>query len=336
MTRFILWVCLVMIVGGAQAQNRKQLANFPQYKHYFNPSLTGHEGSVLRSIYRNQWTGFEDAPKTIMASAELDLQKLGKSSNTFFNGRSAPREAGTEISARHGLGLTLFHDQFGPARETQAALSYGAAVRLSEGLSLRWGTALSYTFHRLDGNSLTVDQENDPRFSHLLGGENRSGRADIALGLSLTAANFYVGYAMLDVTEGKLASSGGDYLNDFYARRHVGQIGYRQGITDVLGLTVNGIYQHDNIYKSTLEGQVKAVYDNLFWVSGGYRNNLAYTLGAGLRLNQLAIGYTYETPTQEAKAIDKATNEVSLSYHLSGAQGGNGNGRRQTKRVLVW
>ncbi|OKL38399.1 PorP/SprF family type IX secretion system membrane protein [Pontibacter flavimaris] len=336
MTRFILWVCLVMIVGGAQAQNRKQLANFSQYKHYYNPSLTGHEGAVLRSAYRNQWTGFEDAPKTILASAELDLQKLGRSNRTFFSSQSASRESERELSAQHGLGLTLFHDQFGPAKETQAALSYGAGVRLSEELSLRWGTAVTYTFHRLDGNSLTVDQENDPRFSHVLGGENRSGRADINLGLSLTGDNFYLGYAMMEVTEGKLASSGGDYLNDFYARRHVGQIGYRQSITDVLGLTINGIYQHDNVNKSTLEGQLKAVYDNLFWVSGGYRNDLAYTLGAGLRLNQLAIGYTYETPTQEARAIDKATNEVTLSYHLSALKRSSGNGRRRGADLLIW
>lgn len=287
---------------------------------------------MLRSVYRNQWTGFEDAPKTIMASAELDLQDIGQNSNKPFTRSQADREATDIVSARHGLGLTLFHDQFGPAKETQVNVSYGAGVRLSERLSLRWGTALSYTFHRLDGNSLTVDQEGDPRFSNMLGQQNRSGRADINLGLSLTASNFYVGYAMVDVTEGKLASSGSDYMNNFSARRHVAQAGYRLGLTDVLGLTVNGIYQYDENYKSTLEGQVKAVYDNLFWVGGGYRNDLAYTLAAGVRLNQLSIGYAYETPTQDAKAIDKSTNEVTLSYHLTSLKSNKRNG----KRLLVW
>ncbi len=289
---------------------------------------------MLRSAYRNQWTGFEDAPKTILAAVELNLENLRSNDRPFAS--KSEREAAEMGSARHGLGVTLYHDQFGPARETQALLSYGAAVRLSEGLSLRWGTALSYTFHRLDGNSLTVDQENDPRFGNLLGNENRSGRADVNLGLSLTAANFYVGYAMLDVTEGKVASSGSDYLDGFYTRRHVGQAGFRQSLTDMVGFTVNGIYQYDKNFKSTLEGQVKAVYDNLFWISGGYRHDLAYTIGAGLRLNQLAIGYTYETPTQDAKAIDKSTNEVTLSYHLSALKRSSATGRKRATNVLIW
>ncbi|MCX2741154.1 PorP/SprF family type IX secretion system membrane protein [Pontibacter anaerobius] len=331
MRRYILWGCLLLLMGGAQAQNRKQLANFTQYKHYFNPSLTGHEGSVLRSIYRNQWTGFEDAPKTIMASAELDLLRLGDSNKPFSNNQGG-REAADDINAKHGLGLTLFHDQFGPAKETQALVSYGAGVRLSESLSLRWGAGVHYTFHRLDGNSLTIDQKNDPRFSNMLGDNNRSGRADIDLGLSLTTANFYLGYSLMDATEGKLASTGSDYLDDTYARRHVVQAGYRASITELLSFTLNGIYQDDANYNSTLEGQVKAVYDNKFWVGGGYRNDLAYSLAAGLRLNQLAIGYAYETPIQDAKAINKSTNEVTLGYYLTPYKT---NGRK-SRRLLIW
>ena len=331
MNKFILWVCLVLLAGGAQAQSRKQLANFSQFRHYYNPSLTGFEGAVLRAAYRNQWTGFTDAPKTMLASGELDLQQL-KNTSRPFSGSTPNRE---QLSAQQGLGLVLYHDQFGPARETQATLSYGAAVRLSEELSLRWGTGLSYTFYRLDGNSLTVDQVNDPRFAKVLGSENRSGKADINLGLSLTGQNFYVGYAMTDVTEGKVAIGGSDLLGDFYKRRHVAQAGFRQRVSQLVGLTVNGIYQYDNNFKSTLEGQLKAVYDNLFWVSGGYRTDLAYTMGAGLRLNQLAIGYTYETPTQDAKAIGKSTNEVTLSFYLAPLPTGNGNGRK-VSRLLTW
>lgn len=289
MKRLILVVCSVFVFLQAHAQGRKQLANFSHYKQFFNPSLTGYEGSVLKSLYRNQWTGFEDAPKTILASAELDMAMLSQKKGRYFSGRSR-REAVSDQSAKHALGLTLLHDQFGPAKEMQVNLSYGAAIRLSEDFSLRWGTALTYTAQHLDGNSLTLDQENDPRFSKIIGQENRSGRGDINLGLSLTSARFYLGYALQNVTDGKLLSTGSDYLSDFSRRKHVASAGYRMGVTDDIGFTVNGLYQYDQEFKSTVEGQVKAVYNNLFWVSGGYRNDLAYTLGAGLHLDQLSVG----------------------------------------------
>ncbi|MDX5436323.1 MAG: PorP/SprF family type IX secretion system membrane protein [Pontibacter sp.] len=328
MKRYILLAFLLGVVWPVQAQNRKQLASFPQFRHTYNPSLTGAEGTVFRSVYRNQWTGFEDAPKTIIASAELDLKRSG---NTYFKGQSNREESGA-AGAKHALGVNVYHDQFGPARETQAGLSYSAAVRLSEAVSLRWGATLTYTLNNLDGNSLTVDQENDPQYTRLLGQENRSGRADINLGLSLVAANYYFGYAIQDVTEGRVLSTGSDYLNDYFTRRHVLLGGYRVGITDMVGLSLNGIYQYDEKLKSTLEGQAKVIYNNMLWLGGGYRKELAYTLGAGVQLGQLTIGYTYESPTQNARAIDKATNEIMLSYRLHPFQ----SDRRNKRQLTIW
>ena len=329
MKKLILSISLALFICGVQAQNRKQIASFPQFKQYYNPSLTGFGGSVVRSLYRNQWTGFEDAPKTLLATAELDMQMLGHRNNSYRFGGNG-RNAG-ETGTSHALGLTLLHDQFGPSKESQVGLSYGSGIRLSEGLSMRWGTALTYRIQRLDGSSLTVDQENDPRYSAVLGNSNRSGALDLNLGLSLTAARYYFGYAMQDITAGSVVSTGDDYLNDFYTRRHVVQAGYRANITGQLGFTVNGIYQYDKMLRSTVEGQVKAVYQDMFWVGGGYRNDQAYNLAAGLNLDQLYIGYAYETPFQNARAINKATNEITLGYNLV-----SGNDKKQKRQPQIW
>ncbi|MDX5421018.1 MAG: PorP/SprF family type IX secretion system membrane protein [Hymenobacteraceae bacterium] len=314
MRKLILLVCCMAVAGGAFAQSRKHLANFSQYQQFYNPSLTGFEGPVLKTLYRNQWTGFEDAPKTMLASAELDLARLGQKKKAYQPG-AKERNSGP-ISARHGLGLTVVHDQFGPARETQLQLSYGSGVRLSETLHMRWGTALTYTAQRLDGNSLTLDQENDPRYREVLGQNNRMGKVDLNLGLALTGPNFYLGYALLDITEGEVIATGDDYLKGFFSRKHVAQAGYRNSLTDELGFTLNGIYQHDDNLESTLEGQLKLVYQNTFWIGGGYRNDRAYTLAAGIRLHQLSIQYAYENPVQDARAIGRATNEIGIRYNL--------------------
>lgn len=329
MKKFILSIGLILYMIGVQAQNRKQIAGFTQFKQFYNPSLTGLEGSVVRSLYRNQWTGFEDAPKTLLATGELDIQMLGKRNNGYRfsgNGRDA-----LEAGAKHALGLTLLYDQFGPSKESQVGLSYGSGIRLSEGLHMRWGTALTYRMQRLDGSSLTVDQENDPRYTEVLGNSNRSGSLDLNVGLALTAARYYIGYAMQDVTAGSVVSTGDDFLNEMYTRKHVVQAGYRANITGQFGFTLNGIYQYDSLLKSTVEGQVKAVYQDMFWVGGGYRNDQAYNLGAGLNLDQLYIGYAYETPFQEARAINKATNEITLGYRLV-----SGKSNRKSEHPLLW
>ncbi|MBC5994271.1 PorP/SprF family type IX secretion system membrane protein [Pontibacter cellulosilyticus] len=322
--------CLLMLAFCSTAQSRKQLANFSQFQHYYNPSLTGFEGAGVKTLYRNQWTGFEDAPKTILATAELDVKSFGKDKGYNF-GNQDNGDYFKSISAKHAVGLSVLHDRFGPSKETQLFLSYGSGVRLSEKLSMRWGTALTYHSQQLDGNSLTVDQENDPRYANLLGQNNHIGKVDLNLGLSLSAANFYVGYAMQDITKGKLVTTGDDFLQDFYTQKHIAQAGYRTHLIGMLGLTVNGIYQYDKNYAGTIEGQLKAVYNNMFWVGGGYRNDKAYHLTGGIRLNQLSIHYAYESPVKEARYINKATNEIALSYNLRKL-----NNIDTRKQILLW
>jgi len=316
MKRVVLSIAFILSALGLQAQNRKHVANFSLFQQYFNPALTGYEGSIVKTYYRNQWTGYEDAPKTVFASAELDLADIvaWKSGDRLVTaeGEEYSRQAG----AAHAFGLAVLRDDFGPFSETQLQLSFGTRVRLTESLALRWGAAATYHANRLNGNQLTVDQENDPMFQDYLGSTGRASKADINLGLVLTSDNFYVGYAMQDVLGGKAVSGGDDYLNNTYARQHVVQAGYRVAASEQVGLVANAIYRYDKYLDETVEGQLKGVFSNTFWASAGYRKEQAYTLGAGARLGQFKVGYVYEAPVQDAKHISRSTNEVTLTYNL--------------------
>jgi type IX secretion system PorP/SprF family membrane protein len=315
MNKHILTAFFILVAFGAQAQSRNHISNFSQYQQYYNPSLTGHEGSVLKTFYRNQWTGFEDAPKTLFFSGELDIADLNKSTDRTGHYQYRDSRKGYK-GARHAFGLIAMQDRFGPTRETQLLLSYGTGIRLSEAISLRWGTAMTYNNFRLDGNSLVVDNESDPRYRHVLGQQNSLSKFDLNLGFALTAGNFYLGYGMQDITKGHFMVGGDNFIKGAYTRKHIVQTGVRANVSDQFGLIVNGIYQYDDQLKSTVEGQVKLVYQDMFWAGGGYRNDLAFHLTAGLQYKQLRISYAYETPVQEARSIQQPTNEIGLAYTL--------------------
>ena len=326
MKKYIFLTILACYSLCTSAQTRKYIGNFSQVRTYYNPSLTGQEGSQLKTLYRNQWTGFEDAPKTIFASAEFNLSDLKKGKGYQLNNGSA-----YSTEPQHSLGLLLLRESFGPYSETQANLSYGSGVRLSEKLTLRWGGAVTYTLLALDGNKLTLDQENDPKYTRLLGQNNRGSKMDLNVGLTLEARNFYISYAMQDVTEGRMIKSGDEFMDEMYARRQVGLAGYRTALSDDLGLVLNTIYQHDKQTDATIEGQLKAVYQNMFWAGAGYRNNLAFTATAGIKLNKLQITYLYESPVADAATIDKPSNEITLGYQLWGKQSA-----ATKKQLLFW
>lgn len=311
MTRLILILLFLSTTYLAIAQQRVIFSNFSQLQSYYNPALTGNGGAKLQTAYRNQWTGFEDAPKTALAIADLTpnlfKQRVG-------NERKRLAEA---TSSKHNFGIQVLHDSFGPYKESMLGLSYGAAISLSENMHLRWGGTLSYQLNSLDGNSLTVDQENDPMYNDALGQNNRLSKADLSIGIALTSQKLMAGYTLKDITEGKVAASGDDFLSDMFARSHVLQAGFRSILTGKTGVVLNTLYQYDKRRKGLLEGHAKLVYDNLLWVGGGYRQDLSYQVMAGLNLKKFTVAYVYETPEQESKAIQKPSNEITLGFRLT-------------------
>lgn len=313
MNKLFLAAILFLTSMGLQAQNRKYISNFSAYQHYYNPALTGNEGSMLRTYYRNQWTGFEDAPKTLFFSGELDLADMRKTSDrtSHYQYRNSRSNYG---GAQHAFGLIALQERFGPTRETQLGLNYGTGVRLTQSLSLRFGTSVTFNNFRLDGNSLVVDNTGDPRFQHVLGQQNSMSKFDLNLGFALASANYYLGYAMQDITKGHFMNSDNNFTKDIYTRKHIVQGGFRAAMTEQFGLILNGLYQHDEQLEGTAEAQVKAVYNNLLWVGGGYRNDQAFHVAAGLHYRQFRITYAYESPIQEARSISRATNEIGLAY----------------------
>ncbi|SIR13276.1 PorP/SprF family type IX secretion system membrane protein [Pontibacter lucknowensis] len=316
MKKLILSILFVASALGVSAQNRKHIANFQLFQQYYNPSLTGYEGSMLKGFHRNQWTGFEGAPRTYFASAELDLADLTAWRKSDMLRTRQDDYYNRQVGAKHAFGLSVLQDEFGPFSESQVQLGYASRVRLSERLSLRWGGAIVYNAQRLDGNRLTVDNESDPEFQGVLGQRLRQGKLDLNLGWTLTADNFYIGYAMQDVTKGGIVSGGDEFLQDLYTRKHLVQAGYRTAISDEFGLVANAMFQYDNKLKESAELQLKAIFQNMVWLGGSYRQDLAWSATAGLRLDQFRIGYAYEIPIQNARHVSRSTNEISLTYNL--------------------
>lgn len=302
----VIILSLVTVIT-VQAQFRKDVANFSIFHQYYNPALTGYEGSMIKTYYRDQWSGFEHAPRTFFISGELDLQ----SNTPAASDGEAPASAGI----KHAVGISCLHDTFGPLVESQLYLNYGSRVQLTESLALRAGGAITYNAQRVDGNKLTLEQQNDASMQEFMNSNTSSGRIDFNLGLMLTGENFYAGYALRDATRGGLAS-GEDFLRNERSHEHIVQAGYRRSLNDYAGLIASGLIRYDSKLGETVEGQLKGIFYNTAWLGLGYRHKLAYSINMGVCYQQFRVGYVRELPTGNASNISSGTNEIILTYNL--------------------
>jgi type IX secretion system PorP/SprF family membrane protein len=155
----------------------------PQYTHYtyntmtVNPAYTGSRGFFTAlSIYRDQWTGIEGAPKTI--SFGID----------------------TPTGLFNGIGLSIIQDQLGPSQETYIDGNFSHQLILNaEGHKLSLGLKGGVRLLNLDWSKGVYRNPNDVFFN-----ENIKGKLLPSIGFG---AFYYSDHAYLGVSTPNIINS---------------------------------------------------------------------------------------------------------------------------------
>ncbi|MBS9525631.1 type IX secretion system membrane protein PorP/SprF [Litoribacter alkaliphilus] len=313
----ILAICILgLLPFNGFAQSRKYISQFSHFQNYYNPGLTGYEGSTARGFVRNQWAGFEGAPKTVFVSAEFDFAEMGKSSDPALLGKNA-------------AGLSVLHDQYGPFQETEIIASYASRIRISSSTNLRLGAGVNYNTVRLDGSRLSTEQLNDPTTGQYYNNFANMNVLDFNIGLAITHANYYLSYGAHNVNKGALSS--GDVFMERKPTVSILQAGYRQALSADLAVIANFMYRSQEDLPDNTEFNVKALLMDKLWIGAGHRVNYANNFQLGFLLNKMSIGYVYETPMNRSYLLPNTTHEFLASFRLFRT-----NQRTHSKEVLIW
>jgi type IX secretion system PorP/SprF family membrane protein len=317
MKKFLIFlVCCGSTVFSLQAQSRKYISQFSHFQSYYNPGLTGYEGSTFRGFVRNQWSGLEGAPKTYFLSAELDFAEM--------NGLDDPG-----LMGKNALSVNMLHDTYGAFRETELLLSYASRIRLTKAHNLRLGAGLNYQTIRLDGNALTTEQASDPILGQYLGNFSDMKIFDFNLGLALTHEKYYISYAMHNVNGGRI--SGGDEFMDGKPVIYMVQAGFRESLSPNVALIINSFFRNQKDLPDNLEFNAKALLMNKIWIGAGHRRDYASNLQFGFLMNKVRLGYIYEFPMTKSYLLPGQTHEFTAVFQLFG-----NNESKADKGILIW
>jgi len=307
---------LVMWCATSFGQSRKYISNFSFFQSYYNPGLTGFEGSALRGFVRNQWSGIEGAPKTMFFSAELDFGEMGGISDPALMGKNA-------------MSMNILYDSYGAFNEAELMLGYASRIRISETHNLRLGAGVNYTNIRLDGSALSTEQLSDNTLTGYLGSFADMQILDFNLGMALTHNNYYISYGIHNVNRGRFST--GDNFMDGRPMAHMVQAGLRGALTDNIALIGNGFYRQQEGQPDNIELNVKTLFMDKLWLGAGHRVNYANNFQAGFIMPTLRVGYLYELPIQSAGMMNGNVHEFMVIFHLF-----RSNDRIQRDEILIW
>jgi len=155
----------------AKAQQYPFWSQYRSNLFMLNPAVAGTRQDIdARINYRNQWTGFDGAPKTMGASLHAKLYKN-----------------------KMGIGGFVFQDKIGPFTTLTTALAYSFRVKFDD-VALSFGLNGSYNMQRTNAGLMTYQNTQDVAISNIASTQ-KSNIFNAAAGLMLYNDRFHIAFS---------------------------------------------------------------------------------------------------------------------------------------------
>jgi type IX secretion system PorP/SprF family membrane protein len=175
----LFFIIVVFYSVSYHGQQTLQYSNYLENSFYLNPAVANLGKKSLNIIYRNQWMGFEGAPKTTFLSYQSSFShKKDVKSSSFSN-----------------VGGFLQNENIGAFRSFKINISYSYSFLLSSNWRLSFGSFIGIQQLGLDVTGVTLFDSNDP----VVDVSNFSLFPDFSMGFALTNNNNFFGISAKQV-----------------------------------------------------------------------------------------------------------------------------------------
>jgi type IX secretion system PorP/SprF family membrane protein len=304
--QLILLVVLVTVLTlPVLAQQRPQYSQYMVNNFLLNPALTGIEDYAdIRLSNRQQWVGLDGAPETLYISAHTPLNK-GASGNKYHR-----------ALAHHGAGVILHTDKTGPLRRTSFTGTYAYHLPLTTKLNVSAGASAGIIRNSVNSSELKFGNNDDQLAK---GGNLANNVIDLNLGLWLYSRNFSVGVAGAQLLEdaGSFSAEAETKANFNLQRHYFATVSYRLEPTETLDIIPSVMVKLASPSPLSVDVNLRALYDERFWVGASYRHKDALVGMVGVYLSPLLdVSYSYDATLSSLNQVSAGTHEIVVGFKL--------------------
>jgi type IX secretion system PorP/SprF family membrane protein len=295
---YCLGLMLILCSLSVKAQQDKLITHFIYDKMSLNPGKTGMGLSntiCASSIYRNQWDKVNGAPNSAVLNVEADLSR-------FFPG---------------GIGISLYHDAIGFARQNNVALNYSYPLTIGNVGTLGIGLGVGVINYGM--NPEWVPPTNTPDNS--LPTSFAATNLDLNFGAYFNGKDFYVGVSSTHLTQSLLEQdSQAGFSQSYQTARHYYLMGGKK-FDDIMGGTIDAqVLMRTDMVKFSADINARYIYDfgNSKLGYGGLTvrttDAIAFMFGY-TPIPNLTVGYSYDlTLFNKLSNISRGSHEILVKY----------------------
>lgn len=292
MKRIFVILVLLVLWTGYSAQQQMTYSNFLLNDYYYNAAVAGSKNVHMANFsYRNQWTGFDGAPKMMMG-------------NFYGSVRNEQKV---------GYGVTLLSDRTGLTQNTAFYLNYAQHFKINDKVKLGLGVRPGYMQYRIRlYDAQLADQGDDV----LTGSVLSSNAIDFQAGFNLYSDKFYLMGGLQQILGKAIRFT--TYNSSL--KKHFNLIGgYKYQIPNKkIVLEPAVLVSFVNPVPVQFTGMFKATFDQKYWCGVLYRSGDAAGVNLGMQVkNRLNIGYGYDYTLSGIRGYQSGSHEIVLTYVLT-------------------
>ncbi len=292
--------CLLLTSLGAAAQQLSQYTQYVFNQFSVNPAVAGSKDCVdLRLGYRQQWMGFEGAPKTGWASLHGTLRPKGK----------------PYISNKHGIGAFVEADQAGHWGYTRFVLAYAYHLRVTQDTYFSMGFFAGAQQMKFNLGDVTLTDYDDPVLD---GRASVMVAPDVTPGLFLYGKKGWGGMALHQALGNRINGIG---VESRLARQFMASGGYRWVMGRKSVFSPSALFKFGRGVPTAIDLNAMVEWNRAIALGVGYRNGDAITFMMKLAfMKYFQLGYSYDVTTSSLRAAGSNTHEIVLGITPCGRE----------------
>lgn len=297
MKKIILFVCFLLFISKASAQ---QDPNFTQYMtnmSAINPAYTTGNSSVLNlgSLYRYQWSGIKGAPRTISLFAHMPFYEKVEG------------------------GFSLISDDIGDGakKETNFFADFAYNFQLNERQRIAFGLKAGFSTISTNFNGFRLNSGNTTTDNAFAENVNET-VPNIGVGAYFFTEKYYVGLSIPNLLSAEhikfrptINSFGPQEIHTFFTG------GYVLDINETFKLKPAFMAVFVKGAPVSVDLTANVLYNEKFELGAAYRFNDSVSLLMNVNVTpSLRIGYSYDYTTSNLSQFNSGSHEIVLLYNL--------------------
>ncbi len=293
MVKWTLTILCAVVLASTNAQHTPLTSQYLFNGLLINPAYAGSRDALAANLtWRNQWVGFEGAPKTQVLSVHAPLNRR-----------------------KMGLGVLLYNDQIGVSRETGVFLNYAYRIKFRKG-KLSFGLGGGITLLKAQWTDVRTTRSDDASF----GQDTRSSlKPNFSAGAFYYKKKFFMGASVPFFISHRYNPARNSYTVSNDVRQYQPMItgGYVFDLNKKMKLKPSAMLRYQMSAAVQGDLSVNLIFSDKVWLGASYRSGDAVVgMLEVLPKPQLRFGYSYDLGISDITPYHSGTHEVMVQYEF--------------------